>query len=318
VALETAVVTHGLPREALERRPVAADDDWNQSAPANLELARLLDRTIRGEGAVPATIGVLRGVLHIGMDEAALTALAGAQRAIKGAARDLSWCLASGASAGLTVAGTLEACALPALEGRRITCFATGGIGGVHRGWARSADISADLAQLAHSRVCVVCAGPKAILDVAATMELLDTLGVPVVGFETSSMPRFICPPDERLQLTARLDAPASIASLCRARWTTLGQRGGVLVVQPVPSALAVDPELFEEALHAAEEAQRTHALRGAEVTPDLLASIARRTAGGSVEANIALLRANARLAAGIARALKEEAGAAAEHQPLT
>jgi len=311
VALETAVLTHGLPRRSLGRTPEAADAQWNPAAPVNLELARLLERAVRAEGAVPATIGVLRGTLCIGLSDLELAALATEEGAIKSAARDLSWCLTSGASAGLTVAATLEACVLPILGARSISCFATGGIGGVHRGWAQSADISADLRQLARRPVCVVCAGPKAILDVPATIELLDTFGVPVVGFRTSSMPRFICPPEPRLQLSARLDDPASIAELCRVHWNALGQRGGVLVVQPVPPSMAVDPECFEAALRDAEDEHRADSPRGTAVTPALLRAIVERTGGRSLDANIALLRSNATLAAQIARGLVPAAAAA-------
>lgn len=295
------MITHGMPRTASAGRPSAADDAWDPAGPTNLELARLLERTLRAIGAVPATVAVRRGTLHIGLDDEQLVELAGETRPAKAAARDLAWCMATDATAGLTVAGTLEACTSPTLGTAGITCFATGGIGGAHRGWAASGDISADLLQLARRRVCVVSAGPKAILDVAATAEFLDSLGVPIVGFRTDCMPRFVCPADPAIPLSAHTDDPVLIARSCDLRWRALEQPGGVLVVQPVRPHLAVHAEEFEAALGSAEEAARARCIRGPAVTPFLLESMRDVTAGRSLEANVALLVDNATLAGRIA-----------------
>jgi pseudouridine-5'-phosphate glycosidase len=312
VALETAVVTHGVPREPLRRRPAAADALWDPDGATNLELARLLVRTVAAEGAEPVVIGVLRGQLCVGMDEDELAQLAGDELARKASARDVAAVLASGGSAGLTVAGTLLGCRLggavagPAMAGNAsaIRVFATGGIGGAHRDWQRSGDVSADLRALAESPVCVVCAGAKSILDLPATLEMLDTLGVPVVGFGTDFLPRFVSPPDPRLPLPSRVDDVESLARVCRLHWDALGQRSAVLLTNPAPERFAIDAETFESATRVAESAAAASGVKGPEVTPRLLAEIAKRTDGRSLEANIAVLVSNARLAGRLAVAL--------------
>ncbi|HMN95628.1 MAG TPA: pseudouridine-5'-phosphate glycosidase [Phycisphaerales bacterium] len=305
VALETAVLTHGLPREPLGERPRGADAAWRPDAPVNLEVARLLERIVAAEGAVPATMAVVRGELWAGLDSARLEALAADRGAGKAAARDIAAAIAGGRSAGLTVAGTLAACA--AVErsgGAAIRVFATGGIGGAHHGWAQSGDISADLMALARTPVAVVCAGAKSILDLAATLEMLDSLGVPVVGHGTARLPRFISRSGPDLALPCRLDDERAIAALCAAHWELIGAESAVLVMQEPPSEVAVDAALIDAARRDAESSEALRGVRGPEVTPRLLAAIASRTEGRSLSANIGLLIENARLAARLASAM--------------
>lgn len=314
VALESAVITHGLPREPLRRRPAAADSHWNPNAPTNLELARQLVRVVAAEGARPEVMAVFRGQLCLGLRDSELAALAADEGASKASGRDVAAVLAGGGSAGLTVAGTLLACRASAgvrsaggaggADDAPIRVFATGGIGGAHHDWQRSADVSADLRALAETPVCVVCAGAKSILDLPATLEMLDSLGVPVVGFRTNALPRFISPPDPSLPLPCRVDDVASVASICRLHWGTLQQRSAVLLANPAPPEFAIDNEELTSATLAAAAAVARAEVRGAAVTPFLLSEIARRTAGRSIDANIALLIANARLAAKVALAL--------------
>lgn len=307
MALETAVVTHGVPREPLRRRPAAADAHWDPDGPTNLELARLLIRTVVAEGAEPVVMGVLRGELRVGMSDDEIAALAADEGASKASARDVAALLADGCSAGLTVAGTLLACRLACRttrDGAAIRVFATGGIGGAHRNWQQSADVSADLRALAESPTCVVCAGAKSILDLPATLEMLDSLGVPVIGFGTDFFPRFIAPPDPRLPLPRRVDDAPSVARICRLHWEGLGQRSAILVANPAPAAFAIDIETLEAATRVAESAAVESGAKGPAVTPILLAEIARRTGGRSLEANIAVLVANARLAAQVSLSL--------------
>ncbi len=309
VALESAVITAGLPAEPLRRAPTG-DPGWDPAGPANLETARLLERTVRRHGAVPATVGIVRGVLRIGLDDAALLALAGARGRPKASVRELALGLCGGLTAGTTVSATLRACELAP---RRIRVMATGGIGGVHRGWPARLDVSADLRAMANAPVCVVCSGVKAVLDVAATLEALEALGVPVVAHGADEFPLFYGAGRPELPAPARLDDPGAIAALCRAHWDDLGLGGGVLVANPVPAALALDAAEIERIVA---EADASPARGGSTAspappparTPQLLERVAQRTGGRAVAANIALLESNAALAARIASALARTA----------
>lgn len=303
VALETAVLTHGLPRTAAPREPAASDGGWQVGGAINLETARLLERMVRAGGAVPATIALVGGALCIGLTAVQLEELALDESAAKASARDLAGLMQRGRSAGTTVAATLAGCMLTTPHPIRV--FATGGIGGAHRGWSESGDISADLEALASSPVCVVSAGVKSILDLPATLEMLDTHGVPIVGFGTDALPRFVSPADPGLHLPIRCDKAEEIAELCAVRWSTLHQRGGVLVANPAPQSLALPVDTFESALRDAEGAAIVRGIRGPALTPFLLAEVARLTDGRSIEANIAVLASNARVAASIAVALQ-------------
>jgi pseudouridine-5'-phosphate glycosidase len=279
VALETAVVTAGLP------------------APVNVEVAAECDEAVRRAGAVPATVGVLDGVLRIGLDETEREALASKGAGRKAAARDLAAAIACGASAGTTVSATLAACRLCDPP---IACMATGGIGGVHRGWAERPDVSADLPALASTPACVVASGVKTLLDAVATYELLETFGVPVVAWRCDVLPAFYCL-DSGVAAPCRLDDAAAVARLCRAHWTALRRGSAVLLAQPVPREVAL-PEAEAEAILSEEDADaRKRRVSGGARTPWMLERLARRTGGRALAANRALLVENARLAAEVA-----------------
>ena len=293
VALETAVLTHGLPRHAV---PTLRDISnlWNENVPAHVALAMAMEHTVRDGGATPATCAVIDGELVIGLTAQELETLAAHANPMKLSARDLASAMHSAATGGLTVAATLSACAAA-----EIRVFATGGIGGVHRGWNNSLDISADLAALARSRVITVCAGAKSILDLPATLEALDSLGVPVIGIHTQHFPCFLSPPDATLSLTSSVDNAADIAAIARTHWA-LGHHSGMLAVQACPAAHAIARDEFEMWYDATEVAARTQGLKGPDVTPFLLSHLAQLSGGKTLRANVALLLHNARTAAEI------------------
>jgi len=284
VALETSVVAQGLP------------------PPHNLEAARRQAAAVRAGGAVPAAVALLDGVVRVGLDDAALARLADpARRAAKAGTRDLAPLLAARRDAGTTVSATA---AVAARVGIRL--FATGGIGGVHRlvpGAPPTAagDVSADLAELARAPVCVVSAGPKAVLDLVATAELLETLGVPVIGYGTSELPAFFSDASG-IPLEHRVDGAPQAAALLRLHWDGLGRREGVLLAVPPPEPLP-RAEVEAAVAQALAEAARL-GVTGKGVTPHLLGAVARATAGRSRTANLALLERNARVAADVAVAL--------------
>ena len=304
VALETALLTHGLPREPLAARVQAtggSPEGWNPDGPTNLETARAMQRAVRESGAVPAMIGVLKGTLHIGLDDAALAGLAADAEARKASIGNLAHIMAGGQSAGTAVSATLAACMLA--EAGPIRVFATGGIGGVHRGWTSRPDISADMLQLATTPVCVVCAGAKSILDLPATIEALETLGVPVVGYGTDRFPCFHARGDDRLRTPQRADDPRSVAAVCRLQWEILGLEAGILLANPLPPESALDRDELDEAVRQANAIADDRGVTGSDRTPFLLAELARLTGGRSLAANIALLVRNARLAGAVAGA---------------
>lgn len=277
VALESAVITHGLPR------------------PENLSLALAVERVVREEGAVPATVAVLDGRVHVGLTPAQIERLAQEDGARKISRRDFGIALARRENGGTTVAGTLIAARLAGLK-----VFATGGIGGVHR--AAPFDVSADLPELARSPLVVVCAGAKAILDLPATLETLETSGVAVIGYQTDEFPAFYSA-SSGLPVTVRVDSPEEAAEIARAHWG-LGLNSALLVVQPPPPAAALPAEEIEAAIvQALAEAEAQH-VSGARVTPFLLSRVSQLSGGASLQANLALLENNARLAARIAAAL--------------
>jgi pseudouridine-5'-phosphate glycosidase len=284
VALETSVVAQGLP------------------FPDNLEAARRCAAAVRAAGAIPAAIALLEGRVVVGASDAELGRLADpSRRPAKAGARDLAPLLAEGRDAGTTVSATLVVASRVGLR-----LFATGGIGGVHRlapgaRPATAGDVSADLLELARSPVCVVSAGPKAILDLAATVELLETLGVPVIGYRTSELPAFFSD-GSGLALAHRVESAAEAARVLRLHWHGLGLTTGVLLAVPPPEPLPRAE--VEAAVAGALEAAAARGLAGPEVTPFLLAAVAQATAGRSRAANLALLEANARVAAEVAVAL--------------
>ncbi|WP_099866650.1 pseudouridine-5'-phosphate glycosidase [Pararhizobium haloflavum] len=279
VALESTIITHGMP------------------FPDNLAMARGVEDIVREEGAEPATIAILDGTVHVGLTDDQLAALARAEDVLKVSRADLAFAVAEGRNGATTVAATMIVAALA-----DISIFATGGIGGVHRGAESSFDISADLEELARTPVLVVCAGAKAILDIPKTLEVLETRGVPVVTFGADRFPAFWSR-DSGLGSPLRLDTPDAIARFCSTR-TKLGLSGGVLVANPVPEANEIAREEMErhiaEALRRAEE----KGVAGKAVTPFLLGAIFEITGGASLSTNVALVRHNARLAARIAVAV--------------
>ena len=276
VALESTIITHGMP--------------W----PGNRDMALKVEAEIRARGAVPATIAVIDGVLRIGLDEAAITALAQATGVMKLSRADLAFAIAAKRNGATTVAATMMAADLAGIQ-----VFATGGIGGVHRGAEDSFDVSADLDELARTPVIVVCAGAKAILDIPKTLEVLETRGVPVVAYGQDEMPAFWSR-QSGLKAPLRLDTPSAIAAFEKVR-QSLGGHGGLLVTNPIPAENEIARATMEEHIGAALVAAAREGVSGKEVTPFLLAEIFRLTSGLSLESNIALVLNNARLAADIA-----------------
>ena len=277
VALESTVITHGLPR------------------PQNLQLAQALEQEVRDQGAVPATIAVLDGKIHVGLTTAELTRLSNEDGVRKISRRDFGIALARKENGGTTVAGTLI---VARMAGIRV--FATGGIGGVHRN--SNFDVSADLPELGRSSLVVVCAGAKAILDLPATLEVLETQGVPVIGYKTDEFPAFYSR-SSGLPVNQRVDSPQEAAQIARANWE-LGLQMGVLVVQPPPEEAALDADKIEAVIDQAIKEAAEQKITGSKVTPYLLDRVSVLSGGASLETNLALLRNNAHLAAQIATAL--------------
>lgn len=279
VALESTVISHGLPY------------------PHNEAIALELEAAVRAHGATPATIAVLSGTPHIGLTPEQISYLAQTSDVLKLSRRDLGYAIAQGRDGATTVAATMVLAAAADIE-----VFATGGIGGVHRGARDSWDVSADLYELRRTPVLVVCAGAKAILDLPATMELLESLGVPVVGYGTSELPAFYSA-QSGLRLSHTASSPQEVAAIWRAhrRW---GGGAGMVLAVPPPTATELAPEVVEAAIsRALGRAEAAH-IRGAAVTPFLLDAMAQETAGESITSNMALLDNNARIAAQVAVAL--------------
>ena len=279
VALESTIVSHGLPR------------------PENIDIARQIEAAVRDGGAVPATIALVDGEVRVGLDDAALEAIATRNDVVKCSSRDLPIAAARGATGATTVAATAH---LAARAG--IGLFATGGLGGVHREAADTWDESADLVALARTRICVVCAGVKSILDIPATLERLETLGIGVAGYRTEKFPAFYLN-DSGHTLPWRLDTPEEIAEVLAQRGA-LGLDGSALVIaNPLPVDQQLDPGLHERVLRESLDAAAREGVRGRDVTPFLLARFHEGTGGESLRANVALVLANARLAGEIAAA---------------
>ncbi|MFD4482055.1 pseudouridine-5'-phosphate glycosidase [Streptomyces sp. NPDC058471] len=279
VALESTIIAHGLPR------------------PRNLQVARELEEVVRAEGAVPATTAVLDGRPHVGLDKQQLERVANEDGIRKLGHRDLALAVAAGASGATTVSATAL---LAARAGVRV--FATGGLGGVHREWTVTQDESADLGLLARTRITVVCAGVKSILDVAATLQRLETLGVAVAGYGTDRFPGFYLT-DSGHPVDWTLRTPAEVAAVMRAQDAVGGPESALLVTNPVPEAEQLDPALHARVLAEALEACAEQGITGQAVTPFLLDQLVHRTNGASLSANLAAVRGNVRLAGRIAAA---------------
>ncbi|MFD8812955.1 pseudouridine-5'-phosphate glycosidase [Streptomyces sp. NPDC059627] len=279
VALESTIIAHGLPR------------------PRNLQVALELEDTVRRAGAVPATIAVLDGRPHVGLDKDQLERVANDDGIRKLGHRDLPLAVAAGASGATTVSATAQ---LAALAGLRV--FATGGLGGVHREWTQTQDESADLGLLARTRITVVCAGVKSILDVPATLQRLETLGVAVAGYGTDRFPGFYLS-DSGHPVDWTLETPEQVADVMRAQDALDAADTALIVANPVPEAEQLDPALHARVLADALHACDAEGITGQAITPFLLGYLVRHTDGASLEANLAAVRGNVRLAARIASA---------------
>lgn len=281
VALESTIITHGMP------------------FPQNVETARLVEADIRAAGAVPATIAVMNGTLHVGLEDDLLDRLGQAQTVAKLSRADMAACIAQGGTGATTVAATMIAAHLAGIH-----VFATGGIGGVHRGAELSFDISADLQELAQTPVTVVAAGAKAILDLPKTFEVLETLGVPVICYGQDMLPAFWSASSD-LPAPLRMDTAAAIARAQQMR-TAMGLKGGQLVTNPIPATDEVPAAILAPIIDQALAEADAQNISAKEVTPFLLGRIFELTDGRSLTANIALVRNNARLAAQIAIAMAQ------------
>jgi pseudouridylate synthase len=280
VALESTIISHGLPR------------------PDNLRIAREIEAEVRAGGAVPATVALVDGVARIGLDDDALERIAGDPSVVKVSVRDLATVAARGGLGATTVASTAH---LAAQAG--IGVFATGGLGGVHRGAAETWDESADLVTLSRTPVLVVCAGVKSILDVAATLERLETLNIGVLGYRTDRFPGFYLR-DSGYRLDWRVDSPAEVAAVLRARATLATDAYGLVLANPVAPADELDHVVHDAVLATGLAAADDAGVRGKDVTPFLLDWFHRETHGASLATNVALVRSNARLAAEVAAEL--------------
>lgn len=284
VALESTIIAHGMPY------------------PQNVETARAVEDIVREGGAVPATIAVLGGALKVGLSGDELDRLGSEGRSIaKVSVRDLPFIVAQRQDGATTVASTMRISAMAGIH-----VFATGGIGGVHRGAERTFDISADMTEFAASDVAVVTAGAKAILDLALTLETLETLGVPVIGLDTSEFPAFYSRRSGHA-VPMRCDTPAEVAGVMRVKWA-MGLKGGLVVANPIPAEAEIPADEIAPVIDAAVRKAEAQGIIGKETTPFLLSEIARVTAGRSLAANIALVKHNARIAAAIAAAFAESA----------
>ena len=282
VALESTLIAHGLP--------------W----PDNLDVARRCEQVVRDAGAVPATVAVLGGQIRVGLDAAELERLARPGAGVlKASRRDLAWAVARGLDAATTVSATLRVA-----RGAGLGVMATGGLGGVHRGAGETFDVSTDLDELARADgVVVVCSGVKSILDVAATLEVLETRGVAVVGYRTDDFPRFTSVGGGDHPLDARVETPAEVAALVAAH-RRLDLPGALVVAQPVPEGDALDHAAMERALDAALAEAKAQGVGGKAVTPFLLDRLRHATDGRSLRANRSLIVNNARLAGEVAAAI--------------
>jgi pseudouridine-5'-phosphate glycosidase len=279
VALESTIITHGMPY------------------PQNVETARVVEADVREAGATPATIAVLNGVIHVGLTDDELESLGQAQNVAKLSRADMAVCIATGGTGATTVAATMIAADLAGIK-----VFATGGIGGVHRGAESTFDISADLLELSQTPVTVVAAGPKAILDIPKTMEVLETQGVPVIVYGQDTLPAFWSRASEHAA-PLRLDTAEDIAKSANMR-ALLGLPGGQLIANPIPAADEIPVDVIMPFVEQALSEAEAKGIAAKQVTPFLLGRMFELTEGRSLTANIALVRNNARLASQIARAL--------------
>ena len=276
VALESTIISHGMPY------------------PKNVETALMVEETVRSNNAVPATIAIINGKLKVGLTNDEIEFLATNEEVKKVSRRDLPIKVAQQLSGSTTVASTMIIASLA-----KIAIFATGGIGGVHRGAENTMDISADLEELANTNVCVVCAGAKAILDLGLTLEYLETKGVPVIGYKTSELPAFYSS-ESGFDVDYKIDSAQEIAEILKTKWD-LSLDGGVLVTNPIPVACELETGVMNDAINQAIIEADNNKISGKKITPYLLSKVNEITQGKSLEANIKLIQNNADLAAKIA-----------------
>ena len=281
VALESTIISHGMPY------------------PANVETALAVEETVRSHGAVPATIAITGGQCQVGLSKSQIEELGLSRNVWKVSIRDMPYVMSQNLTGATTVAATMR---IASLAGIRV--FATGGIGGVHRGAETNMDISADLTEMAHTNVALVSAGVKSILDIGLTLEYLETMGIPVITIGQDAFPGFYSR-DSGFISPLRLDNPAEIARLLKTKWS-MGLNGSVLIANPVPEEYNIPVVEMETHIRAALEMADSKRVQGKELTPFLLGYIAEHTGGESLETNIALIKHNAALAAEIARGLAE------------
>lgn len=278
VALESTIISHGMP------------------FPRNVETALLVENTIREQGAIPATIAIIKGRLKVGLSEEEITYLGKAGTEVtKVSRRDIPFVVASGKDGATTVAATMILASMADIK-----VFATGGIGGVHRGAQETMDISADLQELANTDVAVICAGAKSILDLALTREYLETQGVPIIGYQTDSLPAFYTRESEH-GIDYRLDSASDIALALKAKWE-MNLNGGAVIANPIPTEYAMPFESINNAIDTALKEADEQGIFGKESTPFLLARVCELTGGNSLDSNIQLVLNNARLGAEIAK----------------
>lgn len=276
VALESTIISHGMPY------------------PKNVETALAVEQLVRDNGAVPATIAIIKGKLKVGLTHDEIEYLGSSHDVIKASRRDVPFILAKGLDGATTVASTMI---IADLAGIRV--FATGGIGGAHRGAQNTMDISADLQELAHTNVAVVCAGAKSILDIGLTLEYLETQGVPVVGFGTDELPAFYTS-KSGFGVDYRIDSAKEMAEALKTKWD-LGLNGGVVVANPIPAEYEMAPEVINSAIEQAVRESEEQGIKGKESTPFLLARVKELTGGSSLDSNIQLVFNNVKVGAQIA-----------------
>jgi len=276
VALESTIISHGMPY------------------PENVKMAKNVEDIIRQKKAIPATIAILNGIIKVGLSAGEIEMLASAKNVYKVGKRDIAYVVSQGKTGATTVSGTSLVAQMAGIK-----VFATGGIGGVHRGAQETFDISRDLEELATTNITVVCAGAKSILDLGLTLEYLETKGVEVIGYQTQELPAFYTR-TSGFNVNYRMDTPLEIAKLMHAKWS-LGLVGGIVVANPIPEAYDMDASIINSAIESALIEAKEQGIKGQEVTPFLLSKVKHLTEGSSLDSNIQLVYNNARLAADIA-----------------
>lgn len=276
VALESTILSHGMPY------------------PQNLDFAHKVEEIIEGEGAVPATLAIMDGKLKVGLNDEELLTMCKGENIAKASRRDVAVLLATKQTAATTVATTMLIASLAGIK-----VFATGGIGGVHRGACETMDISADLQELANTNVAVVCAGCKSILDIGLTLEYLETFGVPVLGYKTKDMPAFFSE-KSGFEVDYKIDDPKTLANILKTKWD-LGLKGGVLIANPIPHQYSMDHKIIDKAIDEALRQAKEKGIHGKATTPFLLAKIVELTGGDSLASNLQLAYNNALIASKIA-----------------